>query len=72
MGDEDAHMINVYELIKVNIPPDQHGQHQQIASAHCGRDFTLLRTKQGQLLSAGAGTHGIHCNLSERDESVIG
>ena len=72
MDDEDTPMINVYELVKVPIPPDQHGQHQQIASAHCGRDFTLLRTKQGQLLSAGAGTHGIHCNLSERDDSPIG
>lgn len=71
LDDEDAPVLNVYELVKVPIPPDQHGQYQQIASAHCGRDFTLLRTKQGQLLSAGAGTHGIHCNLSERDDAGI-
>jgi len=58
-------LINLYELVKVPLPMELQGPNRVVNSAHCGYDYTLLLTMTGQVLSAGNGQHGIHCNFQE-------
>lgn len=64
-GTEGRPMLNLYAFTQVPIPPDLEGPNRVISSAHCGYDYTLLLTLTGQVLSAGSGQYGIHCNLQE-------
>lgn len=38
------------------------GPNSKVISAHCGNEFSLLLTSQGEVYSAGSGKHGIHCS----------
>ena len=50
---------NVFEFTKVP-------QYNSIHQAHCGRDFTILLTDEGELLTTGKGENGINCNFENQ------